>query len=212
MSLDGARRRRQNRTYVRDSACWEPNWEPINFRQATRTGSTRADLGSPPDDSYRRHGSCSADTTGLAADWPRPNLPQAIIPSGESRGRTSSRPRRRTGPRVGSSGGKRGRIRTGTGSLRPSFSTVSVSTLTKRSPRLTLGSLGGTPAALAGRLKRTPGRHGCGSWPVLLRHRSDKIVVSPQGASDNPCQGHVVAIAGTARHTAFGKASAGQRR
>ena len=75
---------------------------------------------------------------------------------------------RRSARSCGSSGGKRRPDPHGHGSLRPSFSTSSVSVPTTRSPHLTLDSLEGTPAALPGRLKRTPRRRVRGTWPSSL--------------------------------------------
>jgi hypothetical protein len=70
---------------------------------------------------------------------------ELIAPTSWGRGRSRPRVRRRSGPCCGSSGGKRRRDPHGHGSLRPSFSTSSVSAPTTRLPRLTLDSLEGIP-------------------------------------------------------------------
>jgi hypothetical protein len=77
--------------------------------------------------------------------------PHRLILAGQSfltgygRGRDRPRMCSRSGPSCGSSGGKRRPGPHGHGSLRPSFSTSSVTVATTRSPRLTLDSLEGTP-------------------------------------------------------------------
>ena len=75
----------------------------------------------------------------------RLNFVETFVLTGYGRGRSSSRVRRRSGLFAGSTGGKRRPDPHGQRSLRPSFSTSSVSMPTTRSPRLTLDSLEGTP-------------------------------------------------------------------
>ena len=82
----------------------------------------------------------------LGCRWPHQlNCAEVLVLTGHGRGRSSPQVRRRSGPFPGSTGGKRRPDPHGQGSLRPSFSTSSVSMPTTRSPRLTLDSLEGTP-------------------------------------------------------------------
>ena len=82
----------------------------------------------------------------LGCRWPHQlNCAEVLVLAGHGRGRSSPQVRRRSGPFSGSTGGKRRPDPHGPGSLRPSFSTSSVSMRTTRSPRLTLDSLEGTP-------------------------------------------------------------------
>jgi hypothetical protein len=86
----------------------------------------------------------SADATRLSLAAPaEPSWVPVVTRYG--RVRNSSRVRRRSGLFCGSTAGKRRPDPHGQGSLRPSFSTSSVSMPTTRSPRLTLDSLEGTP-------------------------------------------------------------------
>ena len=82
----------------------------------------------------------------LGCHWPhQPNCAEVLDLTSHGRGRSNRQVRRRSGPFSGSTGGKRRPDPHGQGSLRPSFSTSSVSMPTTRSPRLTLDSLEGTP-------------------------------------------------------------------
>ena len=121
----------------------------------------------PGDVPHRAMRVSSAGATRLPSPH-RLNFAETFVLTGYGRGRSSSRVRHRSGLLAGSTGGKRRPDPHGQRSLRPSFSTSSVSMPTTRSPRLTLDSLEGTPAAFAGRLKRTPRRHDRGPWPSSL--------------------------------------------
>jgi hypothetical protein len=82
----------------------------------------------------------------LGCRWPHQlTCAEVLVLTGHGRGRSNPQVRRRSGPFSGSTGGKRRPDPHGQGSLRPSFSTSSVSVPTTRSPRLTLHSLEGTP-------------------------------------------------------------------
>lgn len=83
---------------------------------------------------------------GLVAALAEPGLHSRLTGYGRERNRLLAS--RRSARSCGSSGGKRRPDPHGHGSLRPSFSTSSVSVPTTRSPRLTLDSLEGTPGGV----------------------------------------------------------------
>jgi hypothetical protein len=107
----------------------------------------------------------------------RLNFAETFVVTGYGRGRSSSRVRRRSGLLAGSTGGKRRPDPHGQRSLRPSFSTSSVSMPTTRSPRLTLDSLEGTPGGACWSAQKDASASRSRSMAVLLVwQRAPRIV------------------------------------
>jgi len=125
----------------------------------------------PGDVPHRAMRVSSAGATRLPSPH-RLNFAETFVLTGYGRGRSSSRVRHRSGLLAGSTGGKRRPDPHGQRSLRPSFSTSSVSMPTTRSPRLTLDSLEGTPGGVCRSAQKDAPASRSRSMAVLLVWRA----------------------------------------